>query len=151
MTEKELQDVLAKHADGLNRDEELGELLLARNQEQAGDLAPLLQLASALKVALKPVSAPVFQKKLGNELVNYGPPVVVLGRSVSKRRGRAWFAVAAAGSLISVAGVTALFLRRVRPHGNGSVNSKPDNDGSVMVGSVQDINVREASAQPAAA
>jgi hypothetical protein len=57
---------------------------------------------------------PAFKRELGQELVNYGPPVVALGRSVSKRRARAWLAVAAAGSLISAAGVAALLLRRVR-------------------------------------
>lgn len=114
MTQEEIQDVLARHADGLNRDEELADELISKHQEQAAELAPLLQLASALRAALTPVSAPAFTKELGQELVKYGPPVVVLGRSVSKRRARAWLAVAAAGSLISAAGVTALILRRVR-------------------------------------
>ena len=114
MSENEVQDVLAQHADGLNRDEELGEQLLTVHAEQVDELTPLLQLASALKAALTPVSAPVFKRRLGYELVNYGPPVVVLGRSVSKRRARAWLALAAAGSVISAAGVTALLLRRER-------------------------------------
>lgn len=114
MTGNELQDILATHADGLNRDEDLGDELLSQHQEQAAELAPLLQLAAALKAALTPVQASAFKKELGYELVKYGPPVVVLGRSVSKRRARAWLALAAAGSLISAAGVTALLLRRVR-------------------------------------
>jgi len=114
MTDKELHDLLDEHGDGLLRDEELGEQLLAQHQDQAGELAPLFQLASALKAALTPVSAPTFKKELGYELVKYGPPIIVLGRSVSKRRARAWLAVAAAGSLLSAAGVAALLLRRVR-------------------------------------
>lgn len=114
MSEEELQDVLHEHAEGLYRDEDLSDQLLARHQEQAGELAVLFQLASALKAALTPVSAPAFKKELGFELVKYGPPMVVLGRSVSKRRARAWLAVAAAGSVLSAAGVTALILRRVR-------------------------------------
>lgn len=126
MTEKELQDVLAEHAEGLMRDADVGQQLLSQHQEQVAELAPLFQLASALKAALVPVSAPAFKKELGHELVQYGPPVVVLGRSISKRRARAWLAVAAAGSLISAAGVAALLLRRPR-------------------------NVKEVSTQPAAA
>lgn len=114
MTDQELANILAEHADALNRGEELGEQLLLSNQEQAGELASLLQLASVLKAALTPVPAPAFKERLGYELVKYGPPVVVLGRSVSKRRARAWLALAAAGSVISVAGVAALMLRRVR-------------------------------------
>ena len=114
MTDQELQDLLDEHGDGLLHDEELGEQLLAQHQDQAGELAPLFQLASALKAALTPVSAPVFKKELGYELVKYGPPIIVLGRSVSKRRARAWLAVAAAGSLLSAAGVAAFLLRRVR-------------------------------------
>lgn len=114
MTDREIHDLLDEHADGLLRDEELAQQLLARHQEQAGELAPLFQLASALKAALTPVSAPAFKKELGLELVKYGPPVVVLGRSISKRRARAWLAVAAAGSLLSAAGVAALLMRRVR-------------------------------------
>jgi hypothetical protein len=114
MTEKELQDVLAEHADSLMRDEESGDRLLAEHQEQAAELAPLFQLASSLRAALTPVSAPAFKKQLGHELVKYGPPVIVLGRSISKRRARAWLAEAAAGSLLSAAGVAALLLRRVR-------------------------------------
>lgn len=114
MTENELQDVLAEHGDGLIRDEELDDQLLAQHPEQAAELARLFQLATALKSVLTPVSAPAFKRELGQELVKYGPPVVVLGRSVSKRRARAWLAVAAAGSLISAAGVTALLVRRLR-------------------------------------
>jgi len=114
MSEKELQDILTEHADALNRDEELSEVLVSKYQGQSGELAPLLNLASALRSALTPVSNAAFKERLGYELVNYGPPVVVLGRSVSKRRARAWLAVAAAGSVISVAGVTALIVRRLR-------------------------------------
>jgi hypothetical protein len=87
---------------------------LTEHPEQAEELVTLFQLAAALKAALTPVSAPAFKTRLGHELVNYGPPVVVLGRSVSKRKAKAWLAVAAAGSVISVAGVAALLLRRVR-------------------------------------
>ena len=92
-------------------------------QCSSAELAPLFQLASALKDALTPVSASAFKEKLGYELVSYGPPVVVLGRSVSKRKARAWVAVAAAGSLLSAAGVTALVLRRMRSVKN--VTSQP--------------------------
>jgi hypothetical protein len=114
MTEYEYEDVLAVHVDGLNQGEALDEQLLAEHAGQAEELAPLFQLAAALKAALIPVQAPAFKNRLGHELVNYGPPIVVLGRSVSKRRARAWIAVAAAGSLLSAAGVAALWLRRVR-------------------------------------
>ncbi len=114
MTQKEIEDLLAAHADALNQEEELSEQLLAEHAEQADELVPLFQLATVLKAALTPVSAPAFKTKLGHELVNYGPPVVVLGRSVSKRKAKAWLALAAAGSVISVAGVVALLLRRVR-------------------------------------
>jgi hypothetical protein len=112
MTKDELHNVLADHVEGLARDEELANRLLSENREQATELAPLFQLASALKEALTPVvPGPAFRRELGQELVKYGPPLVVLGRSVSKRR--AWVAVAAAGSLLSLAGVVALVLRWV--------------------------------------
>jgi len=114
MTEEELQNVLTEHAEGLLRDEELGDELLSSHPDHVAELAPLFQLAAALKSALTPVSAPAFKKELGYELVKYGPPVVVLGRSISKRRARAWLAVAAAGSVISAAGLAALLMRRVR-------------------------------------
>lgn len=115
MTQDELNDVLAQHADGLARDEELAGRLLSQHRDHAAELAPLFQLASALKEALTPViPAPAFRNALGYELVKYGPPVVVLGRSVSKRRARAWLAFAAAGSVLSAAGLAALLLRRVR-------------------------------------
>ena len=114
MTENEFEDVLAVHADALNRGEELSEQLLTGRAEQSEELTTLFQLAAALKAALMPVSALAFKSKLGHELVSYGPPIVVLGRSVSKRKARAWLAVAAAGSLLSTAGVVALLLRRVR-------------------------------------
>lgn len=114
MTEHEYEDVLATHADALNRGEALGDQLLAEHAEQAEELAPLFQLAGALKAALIPVQAPAFKSRLGHELVSYGPPVVVLGRSVSKRKAKAWLAVAAAGSLLSAAGVAAFLVRRFR-------------------------------------
>ena len=114
MTHNGIGDILAEHVDALNHGEQLSEQLLREYPEEAEELAPLFQLATSLKAALTPVSAPTFKAKLGHELVNYGPPVVVLGRSVSKRNARAWLAVAAAGSLISAAGVAAFLLRRVR-------------------------------------
>jgi hypothetical protein len=114
MNQDEIEDALAEHVDALNQDEGLTEQLLTEHPEQAEELVTLFQLAAALKAALTPVSAPAFKTRLGHELVNYGPPVVVLGRSVSKRKAKAWLAVAAAGSVISVAGVAALLLRRVR-------------------------------------
>lgn len=114
MRENEIEDVLTDHADALNRGEELSQQILVENEEQAEELAPLLQLAAALKAALTPVSAPAFKTKLGEELVSYGPPVIILGRSVSKRRAKTWLAFAAAGSLLSAAGVAALFWRRVK-------------------------------------
>lgn len=114
MTHNEIEELLTIHADALNRDEELSEQLVAGNSERADELIPLFQLASALKAALTPAVAPAFKTRLGQELVNYGPPVVVLGHSVSKRKAKAWLALAAAGSVISAAGVTALILRRLR-------------------------------------
>lgn len=114
MSENEIEDILTDHADALNRGQELSEQFLAANEGQAEELAPLLQLAAALKAALTPISAPAFKAKLGQELVSYGPPVITLGRSVSKRKAKTWLALAAAGSLLSAAGVAALFWRRVR-------------------------------------
>jgi hypothetical protein len=114
MTETTIEDLLAEHADALNRNEALNETFLAEHPEYASEAVPLFQLAAALKAALTPVSAPVFKTRLGQELVSYGPPVIVLGRSVTKRRNKAWLALAAAGSVISVAGLTALLLHRVR-------------------------------------
>lgn len=114
MTQIQIEDVLAAHADALNQGDGLTEQLLDEHPEQAEELLPLLQLAGALKAVLTPVSAPAFKARLGHDLVKYGPPVVVLGRSVSKRKARAWLAVAAAGSVISVAGVATLLFRRVR-------------------------------------
>ena len=114
MTYNEIEDVLVAHADALNQGEELTEQLLNDHPGQADELVPLFQLAGALKAALTPVSAPAFKARLGHDLVKYGPPVVVLGRSVSKRKARAWLALAAAGSVISAAGLATLLLRRVR-------------------------------------
>jgi len=114
MKEKEIEDVLADHADALNRDEDVSQQLLAAHADQAHELAPLLQLAAALKAALMPVRAPAFKNKLGQELVSYGPPVITLGQSVSKRKAKVWLALAAAGSLLSAAGVVAFLLRRMR-------------------------------------
>ena len=110
----EIEDVLDAHAAALNRNKEVGDELLTAHPEQADELRPLIQLASALKAVLVPVSAPAFKARLGQELVTYGPPVVALGPSVTKPRAKAWLALAAAGSLISAAGVTALLLHRLR-------------------------------------
>jgi hypothetical protein len=117
MNRWKLASILSDHADGLNEGRDMAAHLLADYPQATAELAPLFQLASSLKRVLVPVRAPVrFVNQLQQDLINYAPPEVVVKAPKSGQR-IILVGVAAAGSVLSVAGLALLLLRRLRNPG----------------------------------
>ncbi len=119
MNKREMANALNAHADALNRGEDLGNELLARYPNAAGELAELFQLAEQLRATLVPVAVPAFKERLRHELETFSPAEVVIGRSRSRQKR--WLAFAAAGSALSVIGISLVVLRHLRGAGGRSI------------------------------
>lgn len=117
MNRWKLASILSEHADGLNEGIDTAAQLLADYPQASAELESLFQLASSLKKVLVPVRAPVnFVSRLHQDLVNYSPPKVVTKEAQSGQR-ILLVGVAAAGSVLSVAGLVLLVLRRLKSSG----------------------------------
>jgi len=111
MKRKEVVNFLASHADALIKGMDMTPRFRSRFPEDLSELAPLLQLAEAVKDALPPVPSPEFKKKLGRKLLEYGPAEITVNPSIPQLRWL-WLAVAGVTSALSITGVVLLLLRR---------------------------------------
>lgn len=111
MDEKLLEEILAEHADALNRGEDETEALLARYPEARGRLESLLGLTQRLRSALVPVEPPAsFIRELGESL---SQAAVHSGRAVARRTRQTVLIIAAVvGYLFSMVGLVVLLIRR---------------------------------------
>jgi len=119
LDEKLLAEILAEHADALNRGEDDTEALLARYPEARGGLEGLLGLTSRLRTALVPVEPPAsFIRELGESL---SQAAINSGRAVAHHTRQTVLIIMAV--LGPVIGLIALLLRRVH-HRHGVVETK---------------------------
>jgi hypothetical protein len=112
MQKEDLLDVLADHADALNRGHDSASHWLARYPVHEAELRILFHLASEIKKALVPVDVPdQFRLRLHHGLLIQPLP---LSDDAAGRPNRVWLGVAAVGSLLSLAGLSLLLTRRLR-------------------------------------
>jgi hypothetical protein len=112
MKTKDLIELLAGHADALNRGQDTTAALLTYKGQDAAELAPMLWLARSIKTAMEPMTpSAAFKASLHQQIVQ--------GRQAADAAENArpiwWIGAAAVGSLLSVAGLMIWLLRRPRP------------------------------------
>ena len=106
----ELVDLLTMHADALNAGQDQTESLALLYGDE---VAPLLQLARAVKQVLVPVSPPAgFTTQLHHDLMQYDRNVTIVATHPNQRGW--WVGAATVGSLLSLA-----ILLLVRRHRGG--------------------------------
>ena len=112
MKQARLSDLLASHADALNRGEDVSGVLLTEFGQTFPELEGLLRLASLVKQALVPIAPPptmvarIWRTLHRNEQMQALPAFT--------RQG-IWVGVLGAGLLLSVAGILIWLFRRFRP------------------------------------
>ena len=110
MKKKERVNILATHAEQLNR----GEVTLTAKHARETELEPLLAVATAVHQTLTPVKPdPTFREELRHKLVT-GSFEPESNRTVLRHKPF-WLSLAAAGSLLSVVGLILYLFRRSRP------------------------------------
>jgi hypothetical protein len=114
MNRWKLAAILSDYADGLFEGVDTADVLLSEYPQESAELGPLFRLAASLQSVLVPVRAPVsFVSRLHEDLMSYSPTKVVIEQERSGQKAL-WVGVAAAGSVLSVAGLVVLVLRRLR-------------------------------------
>jgi len=117
MKKRELAAILSAHADGLIKGNDTSDQFLTEYPEDAAELGPLFHLAAAVQAALIPVKAPVaFVNRLRNDLLTHTPPKIAIKAPVSGQK-ILLMGMAAAGSVLSVAGIALLVWRRLKTSG----------------------------------
>jgi hypothetical protein len=116
MKKDELIDILAAHADALIEGRDISAQFLTRFPEQSTELSALFQLASSVRSALTPVSSPDFSSRLQRQLTDYAPSGPITIAPIARPK-MVWL-VAAAGSVLSVAGLAIWAIRRFRAPGS---------------------------------
>ena len=115
MEEKVIAEILAAHADQLNKGREMGSDYLAMFPDYQEELKPLLETAEKVKEALALVEqpTPAFCQSLHDDLVAAGQRrLAESAPQLARGHGRQILIRAAAlGSAVSVAGAIAYFIR----------------------------------------
>jgi hypothetical protein len=117
MMDNEIAELLAEHADGLNLEADVSGQLLEENSEHSAELATLFELARAVKTTLVPVNAAAFKASLRHRLARHSPQRHLIKR-ITSSQNVIWVVVAGAGSVLSIAGVLLIVLRKVKSSGN---------------------------------
>ncbi len=115
--DNEIAELLAEHADGLNLEADVSGQLLEENSDHSAELATLFELARSLKTTLVPVNAAAFKASLRHRLEGRSPQPHLIKR-ITSSQNIIWVVVAAAGSVLSIAGVLLIVLRKVKSSGN---------------------------------
>ncbi len=115
--DNEIAELLAEHADGLNLEADVSGQLLEENSDHSAELATLFELARSLKTTLVPVNAAAFKASLRRRLEGRSPQTHLIKR-ITSSQNIIWVVVAAAGSVLSIAGVLLIVLRKVKSSGN---------------------------------
>ena len=108
-----LTESLTRHADALNRGEDISGALMAEQPEHRQELDALLSLAVAIKDSLVPVAVPAFRADLRRALEFQAPVQIAIGRPPTRYK-TVVMAAAATGSLLSIAGLSLILFRRRR-------------------------------------
>ncbi len=112
MNQRELQTILADHADQLINGQDQTEFLIQKYAAEVQELAPLLRLAQRLRAVLIPVSPrTAFIQQLHQDLLQADRQLTVAMPENGRRP--AWWGAATLGSLLSLVGLL-LYLRRQR-------------------------------------
>ena len=115
MEEKVIAEILAAHADQLNKGRGKGSDYLAMFPDYQEELKPLLETAEKVKgsLALVEQPAPAFCQSLHDDLLAAGQRRLAEGEpQLARSHGRQIFIRAAAlGTAVSVAGAIAYFIR----------------------------------------
>ena len=114
MNEEQLQDILNRYTDSLLRGEEQADDWASLEAVNDEAIPPLMQLALAIKDALKPVSPmPSYREKLREALEFQAPPEIEIAAPMPRYR-KLLMGIAAAGSILSLAGFSIILFRRRR-------------------------------------
>lgn len=114
MKKRELAAILLAHADGLIEGNDRTDQFLIDYPEMAAELRPLFDLAASIQEVLVPVKAPVnFVNRLRKDLLTYSGPKISIKAPISGQKVLL-MGVATAGSVLSVAGLVLLMVRRLR-------------------------------------
>lgn len=118
MDRKALLELLAAHADALNRGHAVDTIdWLAGYPSEMGHVASLLQVARAVKQTLVPVHpSVVFRDELRRQLAQ---AEIIIDENGSSRR-TVWWGAAILGSALSIGGLIFWLLRRSWPPQNQS-------------------------------
>ena len=108
-----LDEALTRHADALIQGEDISGQLLASQPEHAQELDSLFRLAMAIKGSLVPVAVPAFRADLRRALEFQAPVQIAVGRPSAGYR-TVMMVAAATGSLLSIAGLSLILVRRRR-------------------------------------
>jgi hypothetical protein len=108
-----LAEALTRHADALNKGEDISGQLLAAQPEHEQELDSLFRLATAIKGSLVPMPVPSFRADLRRALEFQAPAQIAVGLPPARYK-TVVMAVAATGSLLSIAGLSLILVRRRR-------------------------------------
>jgi hypothetical protein len=113
MKHNPITETLSRHVEALIRGEDIAANLLAERPLQDQELEPLMNLAAAIKQALVPVPVPAFRADLHRALAYQAPAQIAIGRPPARYKNVV-MAAAATGSLLSIAGLSLILVRRRR-------------------------------------
>lgn len=113
MNDNEFAEILAEHADNLNRGEDISARYIAQQPEDPAELKSLFGLAKSVRAALVPVRATAFRSSLRQRLDRSSQRGRSL-RTVASRTNFVWISVAAAGSMLSIAGLVLIVLKKIK-------------------------------------
>ncbi len=111
MRKKEIREILSSQTDLILLNENLFKVPTGSYNSQDDQVESLLELASALKDTLIPLTNPSIKPRVLDVLANYSKPEVLLRGA--NRIPAFWIVLAFSGSVISLIGLFILLLRRV--------------------------------------
>ena len=108
-----LDESLTHHADALIKGEDISAELLTGHPESEDELDSLFRLAAAINKSLVPVPVPAFRSDLRKALEYQSTSQIAVGRPPARYK-TVVMAAAATGSLLSIAGLSLILVRRRR-------------------------------------
>ena len=122
MRKREMRERLSHQTDLILLEENLGEGSIVSFDSHDDQLESLLELATALKETLVPLTNPSLKSRVRETLANYSTPDVLLRGA--RRVPAFWIVLALAGSIISIIGVIVLLFRRLKIAGKSHLRRR---------------------------
>ena len=113
MNNKRIKELLNQHGDALIAGQDIRDQLLAAQEDKPEELDGLMQLAALIKNTLVPRPVPAFRASL-RQALEYQAPAEIAIASPPPTYKKVLMTVAAAGSLLSIAGLSLILFRRRR-------------------------------------